>query len=160
MSKLIPLTQDKFTIVDNEDYKWLSCWKWYASFQQGIWYAMRADYFKGQRKRIYMHRIILNVPEGMVTDHINGDGLDNRKENLRKANASLNQHNRHKLKSNKTSKYRGICWDKIAQKWLARIMFNHKRKYLGCFDSEKKAAEIYNDATSLIIARLLKNSGE
>jgi len=83
-TRLIPLTQGKVAIVDAADYDWLNQWKWYASKEGRVFYAIRRDNDCGGRDiKVRMHRVILGVPTGLEGDHINGDGLDNRRANLR-----------------------------------------------------------------------------
>jgi len=87
----IPLTQGKFAIVDIEDYEWLSEHKWFAkktksaSEPNGQYYAARSQRTKKSNavKTIYMHREIMNCPDGKEVDHANNNKLDNRRENLR-----------------------------------------------------------------------------
>lgn len=90
---------------------------------------------------ISMHRVIMNTPKGMETDHINGNGLDNRRENLRIVTRRENQQNRHGFK---TSKYPGVS--KVKNRWTAHIHINKKQNYLGSFKDEEKAARRYRIA--------------
>jgi hypothetical protein len=93
-----------------------------------------------------MHRIVNNTPEGMYTDHINMDKLDNRKSNLRTCNKSQNSMNRKKQRATRhTSKYKGVCWCKTKQKWKARIKFKSREYSLGYHTNEESAAEAYNE---------------
>ena len=83
----IALTQGKFAIVSNDDFERVSKFKWYATmnsrFGQEKWYAARDCYATGRRIKIYMHRFIMgNIPRELVVDHINANGLDNRRKNL------------------------------------------------------------------------------
>ena len=139
-TKLIPLTQGKFAIVDACDYEWLSQWKWY--YGQG--YAIRAE----KRKTCAMHRVINQTPDGLDTDHINGDKLNNRRCNLRSCTRQQNQFNKG-FSANTGSKHKGvyllICHKKY-QYWIARININGERKHLGCFKMELDAALAYNEA--------------
>lgn len=137
MSKLIPLTKNKFTIVDDEDYEYLSQWKWYL-LNSG--YAVRDIVFAGQKKTILMHRFIMNAPENLDIDHINGDGLDNRRSNLRLATISQNMMNR-RINSNNTSSYAGISWSKEREKWEVYISVNKKRINLGRYDFLEEAVD-------------------
>ena len=137
--KKILLTQDKFAVVDGRDYEKLNRYKWYLSNNGTAHYAAR----RVRGIKIYMHRVILNTPHGMLTDHRDGNGLNNLRSNLRVADQSLNQHNQHKFYEDKTSKYRGVDWHKKAKKWRARICIKGKRKYLGIFDNEKDARDKY-----------------
>lgn len=99
----------------------------------------------GQRGTIFMHRVILNTPLGYETDHSNGDGLDNRKENLRIATASQNKWNRNKYKNN-TSGYKGVSWEKDRGRWRAYIILKTERIHLGYFNDKHEAARAYNAA--------------
>ena len=134
MTKSIPLTKGFFAIVDDEDFDKLNIFKWYYISNR---YAARWN----GKENICMHREIMNTPDKMETDHINGNGLDNRKENLRICTTSENAKNR---KGHGTSKYLGVSWSKKRKKWIAQININGKVKFLGRFDSEVLAAEIYD----------------
>ena len=139
MSKIIPLTQGKHAIVDDEDYEQLSRYRWYAHRDGNTFYAVSR--IKG--KQVLMHREILNVPEGTETDHRNGNGLDNWNANLRICTKQQNGFNsRKRLKT--SSKYKGVCWDKRSRKWRAHIRCNGKQIHGGCFKNEEEAAEAYN----------------
>lgn len=145
--KLIPLTQGKFAIVDEADYKWLSQWKWYALKQHnGDWYAVRNQWKNGKSKLVYMHREIHKTPGESETDHRDHNGLNNRHSNLRFATTSQNQHNRKKDKRIRTSHFKGVCWHRLANKWCARITVEYQTIYLGLFRSEIEAAHVYDAA--------------
>lgn len=92
MSKEIPLTQGKVAIVDDEDYAALSQYKWQVTKRRHTCYARRAI---GGGKYLYMHTAILGKKEGFMADHINGNGLDNRRDNLRLVTQRQNSQNRH-----------------------------------------------------------------
>jgi hypothetical protein len=144
----IPLTQSKFAIIDQEDYEWLSKYKWHLVKSPTGMYAARWQRFAyaNKRKRIWMHREVIDVPENMICDHINHAGLDNRKANLRPATISQNLCNRPKRKTKTRSKYKGLEWDKIQRKWKVRIQLNGCKTYLGSFESEIEAARVYDEA--------------
>ena len=143
--KEIKLTQGKVAFVDDEDYEVLNQWKWYAHNTHGIWYAYRNTNNGKKRTQLLMQRVILQTPIGMQTDHINHNGLDNRRANLRACTPSDNQHNR-LIDRDKTSQLKGIYWNKKAKKWIARITFNMKLIQLGRFDSDIEAAKAYDQA--------------
>jgi len=137
--KEIELTQGKAVIVDDDDFKWLSEFKWHARKKGNTYYVGRTL----KRRSIHMHREILarygDVPE--IVDHINRNGLDNRKSNLRPATGSQNNANSKMYNSN-TSSYRGICRDR--GKWKARIACRGIRHFLGSFDTKEEAARAYD----------------
>lgn len=145
MTKEIPLTKGKFAIVDDEDYEELSKYKWQASSirRNEICYATRKVIVNGKRKEVKMHIVINRTPAGMDTDHINGNGLDNRKENLRTASPSQNAINIGKRKKSGTSSsYKGV--GRNGKKWASVISLNGKKIYLGMYESEIEAARVYD----------------
>jgi hypothetical protein len=144
----IPLSRGKFAIVDPEDYPRLAKHKWHLAESPTSSYAARwsRPQNTNKRNRIWMHRQIIPIPPGLVCDHINHNGLDDRKANLRPATFSQNLSNRPKRKSPTCSKYKGLEWDKTQGKWKARIQLNYRKIYLGSFDNELSAAKAYDKA--------------
>jgi len=143
MSKIIKLTQGCETVVDDENYDFLTKYDSYAQhIGNGIFYAMIR--LSVGDKAIPMHRIINNTPDGMKTDHINHNTLDNRKENLRICNVSQNAQNKKWCKH--SSKYKGVCYDKYHKKWRASIWTNNRALLLGYFLNENDAGLAYNRA--------------
>lgn len=134
--KQIPLTQGKFALVDDEDFEFLMQWKWH--FERG--YSCNKS-----EKKIYMHNLINKTPTKMQTDHIDGNKLNNTKENLRTCSASQNSMNSKKIIL-KTSKYKGVYFFKRDKNWAAKIMLDRKSIFLGHFSLEIDAAKAYNDA--------------
>lgn len=139
----IPLTQGLFAIVDKEDYERLNKHKWHASYDGNGLYASTNIVDGLNRKTLKMHRFIMNAQKGQMIDHINGNGLDNRKVNLRFCTRSQNGANR---RACGTSKYLGVNWHKATLRWAAQITVNGKKKYLGVFTNEQEAATAYNQA--------------
>lgn len=154
----LPLTQDNVAIVDTEDYDYVNHFKWCTDNNlKPILYARRAKHMgmingKQVQKPILMHRDIMDAPKGTQVDHINGNGLDNRRSNLRFATNRQNQQNRHDVTS---SRYPGVGWNKHANKWVSRIWFNGKRKHLGCFTDEREAAMVYERACREVVGEEL-----
>jgi hypothetical protein len=143
----IPLSQGKFAIVDPDDYFRLARYKWYAVKGGRTFYAVRSIVTKeGKRYRSHMHRVVLRVPDNMHVDHINCNGLDNRKANLRPATCAQNIRNRKKIRRNGCSKYKGLTWVKYKKKWRVRITLNRTRIILGDFSDEIEAAKAYDRA--------------
>jgi hypothetical protein len=108
-------------------------------------YVIRNRKEKGKTKSEMLHRIICETPVGMDTDHINGNGLDNRKENLRICTAAQNLQNKSIYKNNKSG-FKGVCFEYRSgkMKWVAAIRINNKRIFIGRFDSITDAAIAYN----------------
>ena len=145
MTKQIPLTQGKFAIVDDDVYEWASELKWHAVHKRNSFYVARSVGRWPHQARVYLHREILNAPTGVVVDHVDGDGLDNRRVNLRLASNAENCRNRGH-NANNGSGYKGVCWSRDDAKWKAQIMINGKQVYLGLFESQEAAARIYDKA--------------
>lgn len=136
----IKLTRGQYAIVDPQDYDWLIQCKWHANGRQGdILYAVNS---KLQR----MHRLIMKASKGMVVDHINGNGLDNRRANLRLATYTQNSWNSRHGMGQGTSRYKGVNWSRRNRKWEAVISLNGRRKCLGYFRDEKEAARAFDKA--------------
>jgi len=127
--------------VDPEDYDALSKYKWYAVKRSRQYYAVA----KVGQKKVRMHRLIMKAPKGKVVDHINHNGLDNRKANLRLATEQQNTWNKRKQVGDYSSKYKGVAWVKSKQRWRSKITCNSRDISLGYFDDEKTAAEAYDD---------------
>lgn len=138
--KKIKLTQGQYAIVDEEDFKWLSQHKWCIT-SEGY-----AHCYKGG----YMHRMINKTPEGLITDHIDGNRLNNSRANLRTVDKSVNAINSG-LRTNNKSGYKGVSLSKLHKKWEAYIWKNNKKFHLGLFnemneaiEARKQAEEIYH----------------
>ena len=144
----IPLTKGKFAIVDTEDYQPLRRHKWYARKSPHTFYAVRSltNGKKKPRKNMYMHHLVIDIPKGFFADHINHNGLDNRKANLRLATRTQNIWHRKKFKKPSRSQYKGVDWANDMKRWRARIRVNGKRIYIGSFENEIDAAKAYDNA--------------
>jgi len=142
----IPLTQGKVAIVDEEDADRVLAFKWSATRcrDTGRYYAGRRE----GRRFVSLHRFILNAPPDRQVDHVNRDGLDNRRSNLRLATPSQNQWNRERRSDNRTG-FKGVFAHKSG-KWQALIKANRKHIYLGLFDSKEDAARAYDLAALLL----------
>jgi hypothetical protein len=134
--RYIPLTKGKFAIVDAADYEWLSKHKWYAQAKRDAkgFYAAR----NGGRQTVFMHREIMQTPEGKVVDHEDGNGSDNRRANLR--NCSQLQNSQNSQRRRGKSRLRGVY--RRGNKWEAKVFYKGKEYYLGLFDDEVEAAKV------------------
>jgi hypothetical protein len=147
--KEIPLTQGKVALVDDADYEYLMQWKWYfCKKKDGTGYARRKVYSRISAKTYrwksyWMHREIMKTPEGMDTDHRDGNKLNNQKYNLRICTNSQNQSNK-RTQRNNTSTFKGV-W-KSGNKWTASINVRKKRIHLGSYIDKSEAAKAYNAA--------------
>lgn len=141
-----------WTLVSDELFDFLNQWNW-SAFRDShtkSYYAARREYLGGGKKnakfhKISMHRLIMYAPKGMQVDHINGNTLDNRKENLRICTNAENQHNSNKPKNN-LSGFKGVTWHKNIKIWTASICKDYKKIHLGIFKTKTQAARAYDQA--------------
>jgi hypothetical protein len=145
--KEIPLTQGKVALVDDQDFENLSKHKWYALEYDHTFYAARnvtgAD---GNQTRVRMHRELLGLTDPEIEgDHKDCDGLNNQRHNLRKASRADNKRNTRKRTDN-TSGFKGVCWDKQNNKWRAMIRVGGKLLNLGRYQSAEDAQSVYWEA--------------
>lgn len=156
--KEIELTKGYTAKVSDEDYDWLTQWKWLAKvYSGGRVYAARVKTENKKRKMVYMHREILQPREGMVADHIDGDGLNNQRENLREATAQQNGWNK-RISSHNTSGIRGVSLDKKTGKWVATIYVGWRPKRLGKFPTKEAAAEAWLEAARKYRGEFVRDS--
>ena len=131
----------KTIIVDDEDLPLLSKYRWYAAhIKKRAWYAQCVT----SGTCILMHRLILGAKPGQLVDHIDGNGLNNRRSNIRIANNAQNQHNTTKTRGR--SKFKGVSFKTRKNRWEASIRVNGKRHWLGIFKEEAAAAAAYRSA--------------
>lgn len=143
--KKIPLTQGKFALVDDVDYDWLNQWKWCAYKDKNTYYARRSSTINGKQVTVMMHREILNLKHrnGKQTDHIDGNGLNNQRFNLRVCNNQQNCFNKSPRKKS-SSRFKGVVWGKSIKKWHARITFNGNLIHIGYYQNDVEAARAYD----------------
>ena len=138
----VPLTQGYAAIIDAGDAEFVGQWNWYAHVKGRIVYATRRA---GQT--IYLHRVLAEVENGLEVDHIDGDGLNNRRANLRVATTSQNQFNSRKPSNNKSG-FKGVFLDRRTGKWRAAIKKNRVCRELGYFDTPEQAYWAYCEASA------------
>lgn len=145
----------RFAIVDDEDFEWLSQWGWYAWKGRNTLYAAR-HIRKGGHRMIHMHRLINKTPDHLFTDHRNGDGLDNRRNNLRTATAAQNCANARR-RPDSTSGVKGVYFDKSRRKWAADIQCEKMRVRLGRFETKDAAIEAYQTAAKTLFGEFYRS---
>lgn len=137
----------QLAMVSDEDFERVSALKWLLK-PSGLYlknnYAQYLFYEGKIRKGLLLHRFILNPKNGEIIDHIDGNGLNCQRENLRIVTHSQNMCNRRPTKFS-SSKYKGVYMCKTRKLWCAQIMINKKQKNLGRFKTEKEAAIKYNE---------------
>jgi hypothetical protein len=142
------LTQGQVALVDDDNFGWLNSFKWFAhkddfKYNNG-YYAVKKINKGGKSYMQCMHRLILNINDSkLLVDHINGNKLDNRKENLRIATKSENGRNRDRQSNNKSG-FKGVHWNKQFGKYRAQIMLNNKTTYIGLYTNPVEAAKAYD----------------
>jgi hypothetical protein len=158
-TKEIPLTQGKVAIVGAEDFAWLSDRRWHAHERGRTWYARSTIKSMGVQRTVFMHRVILehhgyDLTTGEV-DHINGDGLDNRKSNLQIISHAENIR-KSRTQVNNKSGFRGVSWHKQDHRWQVFIEVDQVRKYVGSYRTKIAAALAYDEAAKKYFGRFAK----
>jgi hypothetical protein len=147
----IPLPCGRFALADKEDFPLLSSRSWRAQINgPNAIYAVYSQYRKHlglNALTVGMHRVVMNAPRDQIIDHINGDGLDNRRRNLRIVSSLQNMQNRMKHTVGQST-YKGIR--PLKGRWEARITYGGRRKSIGWFDTEIQAAQAYDTAARSI----------
>lgn len=152
MSKQIALTQGQFAIVDDGDFEFLAQWKWYAHKRPCTFYAERTQIIEGKKQKIWMHRLIMQTPPGMFVDHIDGNGLNNTRSNLRNVTHQQNMANRSLWRNGTTTGVRGVYIDKRDGGIFASITVDGKATHLGRFGSIADASTAYEKARAFLRA--------
>ena len=145
----VPLTRGYVSIIDSEDVPLIDGYNWCAQIGRNTVYAVRCVRNGVVVKKVIMHKEIMEPVEGFEVDHIDKNGLNNRRENLRKATAAQNQHNQRKARHN-TSGFKGVSFCADRQLWQSQIQTDGKRKFLGRFSSAEMAFDAYCRASALL----------
>lgn len=144
----IILDKGQAAVVDVGDIDLVATHRWFANRWQHGWYAMSRSWRGGACTTYLLHRVILNPPVGLFVDHIDSDGLNCRRSNLRVATAAENNRNTRRGSANRSG-VKGVHWDAAKGKWRAQIAVGGRRFHGGYFDSIEDAAAAYAKAASL-----------
>ena len=148
--KLIDVSTPKhpglFAMVDDEDYDRIAKYKWTADQRKNVAYAVRVIRTNGKQRTVRLHQFVMETESGQQVDHIDGNGLNNQKANLRLCNHSQNAANvKRRRTSNTTSRYKGVVWNSDNCCWCVYLKCGTKSKNGGSFDSEIAAAARYDE---------------
>lgn len=140
------MSQRKKALVDDDDYAELAKYTWTPMRNHRTWYAYRwtSRRTPGGRSIVLMHRQIMRPDNGREVDHEDSDGLNNQRHNLRCISHQANIHRQRKTKRETSSRFKGVHRKK--NRWIAQIMYQGKRRYLGSFKEEIDAAKAYDAA--------------
>ena len=142
---LLQLTQNKWAVIDEQDWEKVKDHTWHTEIARKTFYATTS--INGRSVR--MHRLIMDPGKGEIVDHRDGNGLNNRRSNLRVCNNSQNLRNRGLPASNKTG-FKGVYKPKDRKKYTAQIKTDSKSLYLGSFSDPVDAAKAYDAAARAI----------
>ena len=140
---LVYKTPIMYALVSDEDYENVNQRKWYPLKSRGTFYAVTNDH--KNNTHIKMHRFLLKSKKHEIVDHINGNGLDNQRNNLRNVTSSQNSRNRQKQKNN-TSGFKGVSFHKHTSKFQAKIKIGTRQIYLGIYEKAEDAHNAYCSA--------------
>lgn len=163
--QLYPEHHGQVALVDDVDFERISKHRWTAFRQKHPdgstrgWYAVRNVRSGGKSKLHMMHRVILGADGETFVDHVNGNGIDNRRCNLRLCTVSQNAHNMAPLLRG-SSPYKGVTWHKTEGRWAAQIKSHGRHIHLGLYDDEVAAAHIYDRAARSLFGEFARANFE
>lgn len=144
----LPLTKGCVAVIDAEDLPLVEGRNWHAMVQSRTSYAVRRERHGGKLRALLLHRVIMGASDHVEVDHVNGDGLDNRRVNLRLADRGENSRNR-RTHINNVSGFKGVYLEKSKGKWRAQIRVSGKKHHLGYCDTAEDAHTLYCKAAAL-----------
>lgn len=124
------------SVVDDDIFEFVKNIKWHLNKAGYICYSKNNN-------KVFLHRLIANTPDGYVTDHINGNKLDNLRSNLRVTTDKYNRINSG-MRSDNSSGFRGVWYRKNRKRWQSEIKIDGKKYSLGCYSTPEEAASAYN----------------
>ena len=167
--KSIPLTRGYVAVVDADDFERAKHHKWTANVftradgSHRVYAVRTITNHDGKQKKQTLHRFIVNAQQGMDVDHVDGNPLNNRRENLRICTRAENTRNMrprtHVCRASVSSALKGVCWHKRDRKWHAQIRIDGTRIHLGYFNSEQEAADAYDKAARRLHGNFARENG-
>jgi hypothetical protein len=159
MTSVIPLTRGYVTVVDDDDYEWLSKYKWCANVKKGGVYAYRTEEVDGTKTGVYMHRQILDIHrrKDVEGDHVSGDTLDNRRPNLRAVTHAQNMINQ-KMRSDNTPGVKGVDYVKKDKCYRARVHRNGSEIVVGYAKTLEEAKALRKSAQEKFYGEFVRSS--
>jgi hypothetical protein len=151
----VPLTKGYEAVIDAADVALVEAHNWCASVDANTVYAQRKDCSGPKKRTVWLHRAIMGEPSGLKVDHKDGNGLNNRRYNLREATHAENMRNR-RTNENNTSGFKGVYLNKQSEKWCAQIKLNGKNRQLGRFDTPEEAHAAYATASAKLHGEFAK----
>ena len=152
----ITLTKGYEAVIDAADVHLVDGFNWYANTDGHTVYAQRGAYANGAQKTTRLHRVLMGVHGDLLVDHIDGDGLNNRRSNLRVATHAQNQRNQRLVKRN-SSGFKGVSWDKEERNWLAQIRVDGNSRKLGRYKTPEQAHAAYCAASLKIYGEFARH---
>lgn len=151
----IKLKNGTCILIDDDDFEKVSKFKWHVSKIKYAHYAVS----RINGKTVYLHRLVMDAPKGTYVDHINMNGLDCRKENLRLCTNSQNMHNRGAQKNSKSG-VKGVSWSKNKNKWVVHLTVDKKTRHLGFFTNIDAARKRYEEESKRIVGEFFRENYE
>lgn len=140
---LVPLSRGQVAVIDASDVSLIAGRKWHAQRGPHTWYAAANETAPdGKRTLVRMHRLIIGAAPDVVVDHIDSNGLNCRRHNLRVATHAENMRNR-RIGVNNTSGFKGVHWHRRKGQWMAQIRVDTRNVYLGMFTDPVEAHRAY-----------------
>ena len=154
----IPIGKGIEAIINESDYLLVSPYTWWIGSGRNSHTLYACATINGHKTK--MHRLIMNATKGQIVDHINGCGIDNRRQNLRLCSHSQNSANMFRMALG-SSRFKGVSWDKVKKRWFAKITVNYKQIALGRYRTEEDAARAYDAAAKTYFGKFANiNLGE
>ena len=154
--KKITTAKGENILVDECDFNWLLNYSWHVRKCAGYFYATTKS-SRPKHKTIYMHRLILDAKKGEYVDHIDGNGLNNTRSNIRICTNKQNSFNQ--KARGRTSKFKGVSFCSRTKKWIVTMKLEDRTRFFGRFDKEIDAAKKYNEVAAKYHGEFAKLNG-